>query len=744
MRKFLFSSFPNKESCTDGTLSMEDVIEFTKNPRGDYGKKVLEVSKLADKLNEAIQDQNTEEIKRFKKEFDSKKSNLPIFTFASLHEKGHGLKTIVSVSGVFGLDLDGIDEEELINLKEKLIESELVYAFFVSPSKRGLKVFYRLPKSLIKAFNDLIEAKEHEELKRQYAQLFKLVSNWFTLKYGYPSDENTKNINRLCFYSYDPDAYYNPNPKEITRAEISGDVGETINNMKEDYLEMRSIQDVYDFTVKYYPNHVGNRNTSAYMFSSWCFNVGHSEMNVFSFIKQNYSLEDDEIKNIIQSAKKSNIARRTGKYGKPYTQYRRLEKKTERLEAKKSKEDKDERPSYTSLSNKEIYDIIIEKYIFRKNLITDHPEYFDKESDEAEWKMVDKWAENSISAHIRNHAKGMRKNEWEAIVFNDDTPVYNPILELLSQLPPYDGKDHIKDFCSLIETDDNEYAYKQIKHFLCSIYNTITTRTISQNMIILTGPEGVGKTTIANNLLSPRFRDFTIQVSANAFDKRQNDIIFDEKMICVIDELRDMPKLRAVIDAYITQERVQDRVFFTHRLGNRERLVSYIATTNEKELMKGEDGERRYTILEIQKAKLAKIRNFDKDLLLSQAKHLIESGYDVFKNPDTDAERAERNQIYKIACPTEELFDKYFDYSTDEEDKNNSAYLRMYAAEIVDKIVSEYSSARNEINPSKIGKLMRRLGVTCEEKRKGYRKYLVIPKIASMPTNEREDKVNPF
>ncbi len=104
---------------------------------------------------------------------------------------------------------------------------------------------------------------------------------------------------------------------------------------------------------------------------------------------------------------------------------------------------------------------------------------------------------------------------------------------------------------------------------------------------------------------------------------------------------------------------------------------------------------------------------------------MLENGYDVYKNPETDAERAERNRQFKIVCPTEELFDKCFTYSTSEDDLKHSYYSRKTASEISDRIQSTYTSARNEVSPVKIGQLMRKLGVIRDDKRKGYRRYLV-------------------
>ena len=66
---------------------------------------------------------------------------------------------------------------------------------FVSPSGDGLKVGVRIP--LVP--NDTT-----------YKKYWQAIANYYQHRYGVTWDPSGKDICRLCYVSWDPDLYYNP------------------------------------------------------------------------------------------------------------------------------------------------------------------------------------------------------------------------------------------------------------------------------------------------------------------------------------------------------------------------------------------------------------------------------------------------------------------------------------------------------------------------------------------------------
>jgi P4 family phage/plasmid primase-like protien len=100
-------------------------------------------------------------------------------------------------SGFLQCDFDKKENPQLAtsdnfnSLREKLIFDEHVVAFFVSPSGEGLKVVARIPADIGKHVGSFLAAEKH-----------------FAEKYGLTMDKSTKDPLRLCFCSFDPDAFW--------------------------------------------------------------------------------------------------------------------------------------------------------------------------------------------------------------------------------------------------------------------------------------------------------------------------------------------------------------------------------------------------------------------------------------------------------------------------------------------------------------------------------------------------------
>jgi KaiC/GvpD/RAD55 family RecA-like ATPase len=117
------------------------------------------------------------------------KKQLPAILFGATFSDSR--KTVKEASNLICLDFDHVENIEKKILRLKFNSS--LYGMFVSPSGDGLKVIIR---------TDV----EDEESYRKTAKL--LVEQF--AKSGLIADQTKHNINDLCFFSYDPNAIYNP------------------------------------------------------------------------------------------------------------------------------------------------------------------------------------------------------------------------------------------------------------------------------------------------------------------------------------------------------------------------------------------------------------------------------------------------------------------------------------------------------------------------------------------------------
>lgn len=127
--------------------------------------------------------------------YDEIKGTLPANIFSGKFVGGHATTDNVEYNRLMTLDIDKLDEEQLVKVKQDLTADEYVFSFWLSPSGKGYKGLVLLD------YGDIdLEDKVYWH-KVAFKQLFK----YFQEKYGFELDIKCKDVPRLCFVSYDPD-----------------------------------------------------------------------------------------------------------------------------------------------------------------------------------------------------------------------------------------------------------------------------------------------------------------------------------------------------------------------------------------------------------------------------------------------------------------------------------------------------------------------------------------------------------
>ena len=99
---------------------------------------------------------------------------------------------IVQHSGLVAIDIDHLPPDEMAKYRKMISANKYTYAMFTSPRRDGLKVIIRIPPDI----------ENHREYVAAIGQQYK--------KHAYKYYDHFDDICRLCFVSYDPDIYFNP------------------------------------------------------------------------------------------------------------------------------------------------------------------------------------------------------------------------------------------------------------------------------------------------------------------------------------------------------------------------------------------------------------------------------------------------------------------------------------------------------------------------------------------------------
>jgi hypothetical protein len=207
---------------------------------------------------------------------DRLKKKLLGFTPSGCFSTGRRSEFLNSHSGLIHLDFDKISPSELDRIKPLLTQIEFTRAFFVSPSGNGIKVFVEADVSIA-----------------THSLLYIQIQKYYEEKLGILADPACKDVTRLCFVSYDEEAYLNINSKFYI-AKSSNDRREADSNC--DFVECVNL------TKKQSTYQLGNRNNFIFKLGKNCQRKGITQDEAYKNILSLYDLPTSEIQSTIRSA----------------------------------------------------------------------------------------------------------------------------------------------------------------------------------------------------------------------------------------------------------------------------------------------------------------------------------------------------------------------------------------------------------------------------------------------------------
>ena len=214
-----------------------------------------------------------------------------------------------------------------------------------------------------------------------------------------------------------------------------------------------------------------------------------------------------------------------------------------------------------------------------------HPARFWRDADDAQ-----------LVSHIDSHYGTFSTRNYEiAVTKVTDDRSYHPIREYLNALPLWDGIERLEMLLPVyLDADDNPYVRAVTRKTLCAAVARVFKPGIKfDNILVLNGPQGVGKSTLISRLGGEWYSD-----SLSVTD--MNDKTAAEKLqgywLLEIGELAGMRK--ADIDkvkAFISRQDDVYRASFGRRVTPHPRQCVFIGSTNsEMGFLRDITGNRRF------------------------------------------------------------------------------------------------------------------------------------------------------
>jgi hypothetical protein len=229
-----------------------------------------------------------------KEEADKLKKQLLAFTPSATFEGGRKLEYLKQYSQFIILDIDKLVPDALQVAFDKATEIPYTFCCFRSPSGNGLKILL-----------EVTSTHEHHD------QAYKQVADYYEHQVGLPIDRSGKDITRLCFVSYDPNAYRNINNEKYP-VKIDGllqtvkPASQIVTPAKPEQEELNQFDLLFEMQIsftnqkaQYEPN---NRNNYIYLLASNCNRAGIPEQDTLFLCNKKFDLDQKEIAASVKSA----------------------------------------------------------------------------------------------------------------------------------------------------------------------------------------------------------------------------------------------------------------------------------------------------------------------------------------------------------------------------------------------------------------------------------------------------------
>lgn len=216
---------------------------------------------------------------------------------------------------------------------------------------------------------------------------------------------------------------------------------------------------------------------------------------------------------------------------------------------------------------------------------------------------------------------GFSNKGWVEDSINEvfDKNRYNPVVNYISNLH-WDGKKRIETlFIDLLEADDTELTRVMTeKWMIAAVKRTLEPGCKFDNMIVLQGPQGIGKSSICERLA----KGFFSTISLDEIDNK--DIIdkMNKTWIGIIDEMDNFNrKEMSKVKTFLSQCQDTVRLAYARNTSVFTRHCIFIGSTNDDTFLRDSTSsvERRFWIIKCNKTKMDnKIRKIMTDKYVDQ------------------------------------------------------------------------------------------------------------------------------
>lgn len=301
------------------------------------------------------------------------------------------------------------------------------------------------------------------------------------------------------------------------------------------------------------------------------------------------------------------------------------------------------------------------RYRFQRNVILDRLELSELRPDQppTPFRTMTTRDLNTIFCRLNEAGITLTLQYLRAVIDSDYAEEIDPFTTYFSSLPPWDGTDHIALLADTITAEDSAYWHRVFRRWLVGMVAcAIGTQDVHQQVLLLYGKQGRGKSTWIRNLLPPELREYYRNGMIDPSNK-DDMLLLSTRILINMEEFEDVKQGSiAELKRIISQENVTLRKVYDIQSKLYIRRASFIGSTNNTQFLKDLSGSRRFLIVHTKRIDYK--TKIDYKGLYAQAIHLIQQGFQYWFEGKEIREINTRNEQYRVKDPLEENLYVYF------------------------------------------------------------------------------------
>lgn len=180
---------------------------------------------------------------KIKEAKELKQKSLPAFAPAALLYDGKGRGNVTGLTNLCFLDIDHVTDEQIKTAITFLRNDPHIVLAVRSTSVQGLHIIVKYKLNGIE--HPWIGNMGANRMNHTYGSVFKTLRNHYQDILQLPIDKACSNMERLCFFSYDPELYYNPTATPFILQYIQQDLRKKVKMLQILNVEKKLELDMY-------------------------------------------------------------------------------------------------------------------------------------------------------------------------------------------------------------------------------------------------------------------------------------------------------------------------------------------------------------------------------------------------------------------------------------------------------------------------------------------------------------------